>query len=165
MQSVDGERNVEMLFDADVAGGESALSPDGRRLAYFRRYRTGLPALEVVPFPAVENGRWSVPQGDVPSVQPVWSTDGRELFFLRRSDLMMAPIETEPTFTIGTPRVLISLSDYEFGSTAEEARLWDVAPDGDRFLVRTSAAPTNDADGLVFVENWTEELKARVPVP
>ncbi len=49
-------------------------------------------------------------------------------------------------------------------------RRFDLAPDGDRFIVRkrgTAEQTTDDEpfNGLIFVENWFEELKARVPVP
>ncbi len=167
--TLEGDRTAEMLFDAGFAGGEPALSPDGRWLAFYRNFESTLSAtIDVVPFPNVEDGRWSVSQGPGPlSVQPVWSPDGRELFYRRGTDLMMAPIETEPSFSIGTPRPLFSLSDYATGLTAEEARLWDLAPTGDRFLVLSpSATQTADSDsfnGLIYVDNWFQELKARVP--
>ncbi len=49
-------------------------------------------------------------------------------------------------------------------------RQFDLAPDGDRFIFRESgtAVQTNDDDpfnGLIFVENWHQELTERVPVP
>ena len=163
--TMEGDRTVEMLFDAEFAGGEPALSPDGGRLAFYRNIDSEVTAtIDVVPFPNIEDGRWSVSQGPgFTSVQPVWSLDGRELFYRRDSDLMVAPIEIEPTFSIGTARVLFSLSDYEIGLTAEEAQLWDVAPTEDRFLVLSSATQTTDDDVLIFVENWFEELKRLVP--
>lgn len=167
MLTVEGDRTTEMLF----AGGEPALSPDGRWLAYYRDLGALQTTIDVVPFPNIENGRWSVSQGSGPlvSVQPVWSPDGREPFYRGDTNLMVAPIETEPTFSIETPRPLFSLSRYAIGFTAREARLWDLAPTGDRFLVLSSAATrTTDEEpfnGLIYVDNWFTELKARVPVP
>ena len=49
----------------------------------------------------------------------------------------------------------------------DDARMWDLASDGGRFLLRTTGTQTEDAafdEGLIFVENWFEELKERVPL-
>ena len=80
---------------------------------------------------------------------------------------MVAQIETEPTFSHGTPEPLFSLPPGMVG-TAASGRRFDIAPDA-RFITRkfgTAEQTSDDADlnGLVFVENWFEELKARVPV-
>ena len=101
---------------------------------------------------------------------PVWSPDGRELFYRTQggADLMVAQIETEPTFSSRTPEPLFSLSGYGIGG-ATAGRRFDLAPDGDRFIFRTSGTAeqtSDDADfnGLIFVENWFQELLERVPV-
>ena len=39
---------------------------------------------------------------------------------------------------------------------------FDIAPDGERFLFLSTHAEA-DAEGLIFVQNWFEELQARVP--
>jgi hypothetical protein len=46
-------------------------------------------------------------------------------------------------------------------------RTYDVSPDGQRFLmIKFSAADqARGVNNLVVVQNWFEELKARVPVP
>ena len=53
-------------------------------------------------------------------------------------------------------------------STPDDARMWDLAAEGDRFIFLTSetAAQTTDEepfDGLIFVEHWFEELTRLVP--
>ena len=40
---------------------------------------------------------------------------------------------------------------------------FDIAPDGERFLFLSIRAESTEAEGLVFVEHWFEELRARVP--
>ena len=80
---------------------------------------------------------------------------------------MVAQVETESTFSSRTPEPLFSLSGY--GMSGGTGRRFDIAPDGDRFIVRslTAGQTSDDApfNGLVFVEHWFEELKQRVPVP
>ncbi len=80
---------------------------------------------------------------------------------------MVAQIETEPTFSARTPEGLFSLSGYR---PSGGGRQFDLAPDGDRFIFRKpgTAAQTSDDEpfnDLIFVENWFEELRQRVPVP
>ena len=163
--TMEGERTVEMLLDAEFREAAPALSPDGRWMAY-DSLETGTPTIYVQPFPNIDDGLWNVSLGF--GVYPVWSPDGRELFYRGRTDLMVAQIETEPTFSSRTPEPLFSLSGYEIGGPGI-GRRFDLAPDGDRFIVRKpgTAEQTSDDDpfnGLIFVENWFEELKARVPV-
>ncbi len=80
---------------------------------------------------------------------------------------MMAQIETEPTFSARTPQPLFSRATY---TVQGAGRQYDIAPDGDRFLFKKpgDSGQTNDDDqftGLIFVENWFQELTERVPVP
>ena len=164
--TMEGERTVEMLLDAEFAEDEPALSPDGRWLAYLSN-ETSTPFIYVQPFPNIDDGKWNVSLGY--GVHPVWSPDGRELFYRDRTDLMVVQIETEPTFSHGTPEPLFSLPPGMVGSAAT-GRRFDIAPDGDRFIVRKLGTTEQRGDddplnGLIFVENWFEELKERVPIP
>ena len=99
----------------------------------------------------------------------MWSPDGRELFYRSQTDLMVAQIETEPTFSPRTPEPLFSLLPGMIGGPGD-GRRFDIAPDGDRFIVRRLGAATTQTgdeafNGLIFVENWFEELTERVPIP
>ena len=163
--TMEGERTVEMLLDAEFGETEPALSPDGRWLAYVSN-ETGTALIYVKPFPNVDDDPWNVSLDF--GVSPVWSPDGRELFYRGPTDLMVAQIETEPTFSSGTPEPLFSVPGMFGGPVA--GRRFDIAPDGDRFIVRRVGVATQTSDddpfnGLIFVENWFEELKARVPIP
>ena len=165
--TMEGERTVEMLLDGEFSETEPALSPDGRWLAYVS-LETGTPLIYVQPFPNIDDGQWNVSLGL--GVAPVWSPDGRELFYLSLTDLMVAQTETEPTFSHRTPEPLFSRSGYEMRGGRGTGRRFDLAPDGDRFIVLKpgTAEQTSDDEpfnGLVLVLNWFEELKARVPVP
>jgi len=68
-------------------------------------------------------------------------------------------IKTEPTFTAGSPAVLFT-GNYLTGTTN---RQYDIAPDGQRFLMikqeQTGVTQIN------VVQNWFEELKRLVPTP
>ena len=161
--TMEGERTVEMLLDAEYHESNPALSPDGRWLAYVSA-ETGSLFVYVRPFPNLDDGQWRVSPD--PSVEPVWSPDGRELFYRDfRTGLMVAQVETEPTFSARTPELLLSRG---FGVT--RGRDFDLSPTGERFIVTNlgTAAQTGGDEpfnGLIFVENWFQELTERVPIP
>jgi len=58
----------------------------------------------------------------------------------------------------GSPTTLFDTRYYIGGP----GRSYDVAPDGQRFLM-IKAAGTEQAPSMVVVLNWLEELKAKLP--
>ena len=75
--------------------------------------------------------------------------------------MMVVPVTFGPTFSAGAPRMLF---EGRYGATAA-IRGYDVTPDGRRFLmVRQKERPAVSVSEMVLVQNWFEELKARVPV-
>jgi hypothetical protein len=102
--------------------------------------------------------------------QPLWSRDGRELFYVQRSSganegqLMAVTLDTAaPGFSYGA-RTKVLDWPYVFPF---DGRTYDVAPDGQRFLtVKPYRAEGEEATRpqVIIVENWAEELKRLVPV-
>jgi hypothetical protein len=62
---------------------------------------------------------------------------------------------------IGAPTKLFEGQFATVGGTNLDT-YYDVAPDGQRFLM-VKVYETGGAGGLVVVQNWFDELKARVP--
>ncbi len=79
------------------------VSPDGRWLAYPSN-QTGRFEVYVWPFPETASGLWQVATNG--GTEPVWSRDGRELFYLGPAEMMVAQVETEPAFNTGERRSL-----------------------------------------------------------
>ena len=157
--TVEGDRTVEMLLDTEFEEEAPALSPDGRWLAY-QSNESGQPNIYVQPFPNIDDGKWQVSTNG--GGDPVWSPDGRHLFFLTFPPRMMvAEVETDPTFSPGTPTEAFDLSAYAMGGGG---RRYDFAPDGERFILRRPEGAQTPA-GLIVVQNWVQELTERVPVP
>ena len=165
--TVEGDQTVEMLLEAEFRKRSPALSPDGRWLAY-QSDETGRNHIFVQPFPNIDDGKWQVSAASAAgATDPVWSPDGRHLFFYELgSRIMVAEFETDPTFSPGTPTEAFTLSGLNLSGGG---RRYDLAPDGERFVVRSpgGAQTTGEAafDGLIVVENWHQELTERVPVP
>ena len=105
---------------------------------------------------------------------PIWSRDGSELFYItaNRNGAAMMVVEYagDPTFTPSRPERLFALPNrLDFDSVF---RQWDVAPDGERFvMLREAEEDPSDDDPrigpteLVYVGNWFAELVERVPIP
>ncbi len=168
---LDGDRVSQPLIATAAVETLASVSPDGRWIAY-QSNESGRWAVYVRPFPNVDAGKWQVSPGT--GFSPVWSPDGRELFYVAAGPngraMMTVGYAGDPTFTPSRPERLFALPrGIEVGSPF---RQWDVAPDGERFVMlrETEEDPTgNDPrEGpaeLVYVGNWFAELVERVPIP
>jgi len=141
-------------------------SPDGRWVVYTRADRDMPSAVFVEPFPP-SGVRYQLPSdGGVEkggAHKPMWSRDGRELFYVPRlGGFQAAPVTTRPAFAFGPP-VDIPRA-FSPGSPTVRA-LFDVLPQG-RFVGVTpvgDTAPIYSAPSVQMVLNWFEEVRARVP--
>ena len=133
------------------------LSPNGQWLAYVSD-QSGEYRVYVQQFP---DGGAVMPVSDGPSGEPVWSRDGRELFYRTGNQLMSVAVEPDPPWTPGETTVL-----FDDPYVADILNLgwpnYDVSRDGQRFLmIRPEDSATKE---VVVVTNWFEELTQRVPV-
>ena len=133
------------------------ISPDGRWLAYISD-ESGQSEIYVQPFPEAGQ-KWLISTGG--GIEPMWSPDGRELFYRTADQMMAVAIETEPRFSAGTPRRLYK-GTYILDSGVGHPR-YGVSPDGQHFLM--GKASEEEQSQIRVVLNWFEELKERVPVP
>ena len=152
-----GDGPAELLLETEFTEYYSDVSPDGRWIAYVS-HESGGNQVSVRPFPRVDEGKWQISCEN--GHYPVWSQDGRELFYRRQSDpaMMVVQIETDSTFSHGNPEPLFDAGGF---LPAGAARGFDIASDG-RFLMillQTGGA------SLVVVENWLDELADRLAGP
>jgi Tol biopolymer transport system component len=131
----------------------ASLSADGRFAAY-QSDETGRPEVYVVPS---SGGGPRVAISTEGGAAPVWSRNGRELFYRSGADLISVDVQTEGTLLAGAHRRILDVSAYDPG----EFREFDVAADGQRFLfIRTepAARPTR----LDVVLDGFDEVRAKV---
>jgi serine/threonine-protein kinase len=152
-----GDTSVVLLIaDPNINEHSPVLSPDGKWLAYVTD-ESGRWELYVRPFPNVNDGRWQISTAG--ASEPVWAQSGRELFYKNASDeLMSSEVQTSPMFMVGQHRILFEASDYYSYAFHPQ---YDVTPDGERFVMIRFRA-VGEAGDLVVVENWLQELTARL---
>lgn len=138
------------------------MSPDGKWLAYDSN-ESGQFEVYVRPYPNVDEARWKISlQG---GRQPLWSRDGRELFYRDFSGAVMAvPVNDVSGFTAGEVMKIIDGGAYTGGGPFGSARTYDVSPDGRRLLMIKRGDSSGDGGTIVVVVNWFEELKRLVPI-
>jgi serine/threonine-protein kinase len=145
-------------------GSTAALSPGDEWIAY-QSSRTGEYHVYVDRFPNVGDPKPVSTTGG--GGHPVWSRDGRELFYRRGDGAMMAVAvkKTPESIDFGTPVMLFPSNGYGTGPIAPAGggRGWDLAPDG-RFLLGKQQGPADTDDGtrIVIVQNWFEELRRQM---
>ena len=134
----------------------AAFSPDGDWVAYQTGDTDSSEGLTYVqPFPATGTRR-EIARGG----RPVWSRDGKELFFVPApGQFRMVRVTLQPTFSFTSPVAV----PRPFGiSGPGTPRTFDFLPEG-RIIGVGPAAQGPDGAELRVVLNWFEELKARVP--
>lgn len=159
--SIDSPTKSQPLIQRQFTELRPAISPDGRWMAY-QSNESGRNEVYVQPFPDVNRGRWQISTDGGDS--PLWSPDGRWLFYRRgaqaSSVLMAVAVESGQAFTPGTPSVVFE-GTYVW---VANRRTWDIAPDGQRFLMlKEGSGQGNVAGNIIVVQNWFEDLKRLVP--
>ena len=136
------------LRQTEFSEWHTCVSPDGRWMAYrsneskrFEVYVAGFPSM---------NGKWQISANG--GQFPVWSRDGRELYFVGADNKLMAvPITPGQQFQPGIPQPLF---DVRLGSNNPS---YDLSADG-RFLI---AMPVEQSASvpMTVVLNWQQALK------
>lgn len=146
-----GDQKPQPVMRTQFNETEARISPDGRWIAYVSD-ESGKWEVYVQPFLS-SGGKWQISSAG--GKQPQWSHDGRELFYVAPNQtLMTVPIHPDQSLDPGTAKQLFQLhaaSDF-FGSS------YDVAADGQRFLVSTLAGE-EASPPLNVIVNWTEVLR------
>ncbi|MDH4131617.1 MAG: hypothetical protein OEV95_07395, partial [Gemmatimonadota bacterium] len=152
------------LLATDFDENAVTLSPDGRWLAY-QSDESGEAEIYVRPFPDISSGKWTVSLGG--GVNPLWAHSGRELFYLHgrgnARQMMAAQVRTSPKFEVTERRTLFPVPPNQY-LLPNNYTMYDISPDDRRFLLmrRAGSGDETPQTALILVENWFEELKAKM---
>jgi dipeptidyl aminopeptidase/acylaminoacyl peptidase len=151
--SLDGDHTPHAFQRTDAAENWAAFSPDGRWVAFSSTAGSTVPEVYVTRFPTPgEAWRVSADGG----TQARWRRDGKEIFYLSPSRQLMSATVTLESDGVTVERVepLFTLR-YPYGAY----HAFDVAKDGQRFLVNTSIASPGGAQQAHLTVRPSEESR------
>ena len=149
---LNGDRKPRTVVGSRFLEGRARLSPDGHWFAY-QSDESGRPEVYVVSYP-IGTSRWQISSGG--GIEPQWSRDGRELYYLGSDGRFMSmPVPAGPGFNPGTPQALFRVQ-FEPGASGRR-NVYCPSPDGKKFLFLV-AAGQNETPMTALV-NWRGSRK------
>jgi Tol biopolymer transport system component len=146
-----GDTAAKPVATTNFIEAQARFSPDGKWIAFVSD-ASGAAQVVVQPFPG-PGARVQVSAAG--GNEPVWSRDGKKIFYRDGQRFVAASVTTSPTFTV-TGRAQLFADGYVFAQSPHAN--FDVAPDGQHLLVIKNA----EAAKLIVVHNWGSELRARM---
>jgi serine/threonine-protein kinase len=128
------------------------LSPYGRWLAMESRDAERGNVI-VLPWPALDAQYVVSPNG---GTEPLWSRDGRELFFRSGNRVLAVPVSAARTWA-ASPAVELFRGPYAADNWGDQS--WDIGPDGRFLLLRYTG---ESRLRIQVIENWATELRQKL---
>jgi eukaryotic-like serine/threonine-protein kinase len=153
-----GDRKPQPLLQTPFDEWQPRFSPDGRWLAYASN-ESGSAEVYVQPFPSL-GAKWKISTDG--GIEPLWAPTGRELFYRNGDKMMAVSLETRPAFAVSKSRLVF---EAPYAHISSDIPNYDVAPDGQQFLMVQENRQKATVTKLNVVLNWFEELKQHVHEP
>ena len=151
---LDDSAKVEAFHVSDFNETDPVFSPDGNWIA-FTSNRSGKDEVYLKSYPSA--GR-PIPITTKGGNRPIWSPDGKEIFYRNGAKLMAVPVQMQPDLRPGKSREL-----FEGTVPNDQVRRYDLTPDGRKFLMIKEGQQKSAPAQINVVLNWSEELKRLVP--
>jgi eukaryotic-like serine/threonine-protein kinase len=149
-----GDNSAPRVFvDTPFSDWGAKFSPDGHWIAYTSD-ASGQYEVYVRPFPG-PGSQWQVSTGG--GEEPVWSRDGKEIFYRNGTKWMAVDVKTTSEFSATPPRLLFTGPYVNVPGPS-----YDVGPDG-RFVL-IEGPPEAPVTRLNVVLNWFADLRRLVPL-
>jgi len=155
MVSLGGDHAVQSVLSSPAFESAGIVSPAGGRWLAFTADDSGRVELYVRPFPGPGP---RIPISRDGGTEPMWSRDGRRLFFVNGNGFMAADVTLSPSFSASVPR---QLYQAPFMSSTTGATPYGLGLDG-RFLRVQPVQPEPPATRIDIVVNWRAELRRLV---
>ncbi len=153
------DRRVTPLTNLPVFEIHPMFSPDGRWVAYLANETGKRAEVYVKSFPGPGPKTQISSEG---GVEPLWSPDGKKLYYRWQNQVWAADVQTGAFFSAGKPYILFEQEGLFDHSVP--GRSWDISPDGKRFLTtKREERKSRPITELVLVQNWFEELRRLAP--
>jgi eukaryotic-like serine/threonine-protein kinase len=156
LKPLSGDGNPHAFSNERFEEFGAGFSPDSRWVAFVST-ESGPPEVYVAPVHQPgQRKRISTGGGTTPR----WSRDGKELFFASADNRAIMRVQIAPgsTLTTGLPTRLFSIGESPAARDDRRNTVYDVSPDGERFLV---GVPVNDpgSSRVTVVLNWMAVIK------
>jgi Tol biopolymer transport system component len=145
------------LLASPHAEYNARFSPDGKWLAYVSE-ESGRAEVYVQPYPALNARAMASTAG---GREPVWSRDGRKLFFRSAESVVEAAVTSTSPLEFAAPRVLFRDTFTRTQGTYHTH--FDVAPDGRFLMIENPNQGTVGRQEIHIVLNWAEQLGRLAP--
>jgi Tol biopolymer transport system component len=155
LMQLEGDRTAHHLFPAPAGESDGQFSPDGKWIAY-QASVSSRQEIYVSPFPGPGPRRQVSIDG---GAEPLWSRDGRELFFQNGSQLMGVTVTPGADRSASPPHLV---HEGRFLRSINGNTNWSITRDGTRFLRVQLVDPERAITHVDLVLNWFSELQQRV---
>lgn len=142
-----GDGKVRELVATPASELDAMFSPDGKWIVY-RSDESGRFEIYVRSFGGPE-GRWQVSTNG--GTNPMWKQPN-ELLYMEGDKVMRVSIQTEPSFSAGTPELLFEGRYFQMDATSDH-----------QHFIATMPVEKGNQDHLNVVVNWFEEVRRRAP--
>ncbi len=162
------DTSIRDILATPAAEFGGTVSPDGNWIAYTSN-ATGTFEVYIQRFPD-GGGRLPVSVGG--AAYQHWSADGSSLTYMSfdfpiPQAMMRVPVtgldRPDTPVALGSP---VALFQWEYFTDVDARPHFDMTADGERFLTIADDTPDSgsDANKLILVQNWFEDLNRLVPV-
>jgi serine/threonine-protein kinase len=149
--AMDGDRRARPFLATPFTDQTPTFSPDGQWIAYSSD-ESGRDEVLITAFPGPGPRKQVSTDG---GEMPLFSNDGRTLFYKLGERIMSADISTGSSLTIGAPRVAFEIP----GAQRIAGLPFPVSPTGDSVLYVREPSGDPTPRGVHVVVNWFEELR------
>jgi len=150
MQDLSGQGGSRPIANTAATEDQARVSPDGQWVAYVTD-ESGTPQVVVQ---RLENPGARVQVSERGGREPVWSRDGRRIFYRADEKFWVADVTTTPSFQVTERRTF--MNDTFLQQVSPHAN-YDVSPDGKSLLVIEG-----EPQRVRVVVNWVEEVRAAI---
>ena len=157
---VTGDHTPQTLVQGPFNAGGARCSPDGHWLAYVAD-ESGRNEIYLRPYPQAGPRIQISAEG---GTSPVWSRNGRELFFRNGDQILAVSMTAGAQVVAGKPQVLFSklIPEDASGPAYDIIADFDVSADGQHFVMPRYSAEARNPPGSIVILNWREELKRKM---
>lgn len=154
--SLDGQLSATPVLQTPYNEHNSRLSPDGKWIAYSSN-ESGRDEIYVRAFP---QGGVKITVTTSGGDQPVWSHDGRMIFFRANGQICVIDFQPGPQPTVSNSRTLFA--DTYDSPQAGNHTGYDSFPDGKLLMLKSASEPGLQSTRIVMVLNWLDELNQQL---